>query len=139
MSLLAILLPVAAILLLAYRIYGGILARLFRLDGNATTPAVALRDDVDYEPISPGLLLGQHFSAIAAAGPIVGPILAGVAFGWAPALAWIRSWRMQTCCIFMALGTRSCWHSHEAPDRLGCPTSSAPTEPWPPDSWRSDG
>ena len=89
MSLLAILLPVAAILLLAYRIYGGILARLFRLDGNATTPAVALRDDVDYEPISPGLLLGQHFSAIAAAGPIVGPILAGVAFGWAPALAWI--------------------------------------------------
>ncbi|MFM8703350.1 MAG: carbon starvation protein A, partial [Planctomycetia bacterium] len=40
-------------------------------------------------PIAPQLLLGQHFSAIAAAGPIVGPILAGVAFGWLPALAWI--------------------------------------------------
>ncbi|MFM7250630.1 MAG: carbon starvation protein A [Planctomycetaceae bacterium] len=89
MSLLAILLPTAAVLLVAYRVYGAILARLFRLDPEAETPAVSLRDDVDYEPIAPGLLLGQHFSAIAAAGPIVGPILAGVAFGWAPALAWI--------------------------------------------------
>jgi len=89
MSLLAILVPCAVVLAVAYRIYGGILARLFRLDGSATTPAVALRDDVDYAPIPPQLLLGQHFSAIAAAGPIVGPILAGVAFGWLPALLWI--------------------------------------------------
>ncbi|OPZ24798.1 MAG: Carbon starvation protein A [Lentisphaerae bacterium ADurb.BinA184] len=44
---------------------------------------------MDYVPISPHFLLGQHFSAIAAAGPIVGPIVAGVAFGWGPALAWI--------------------------------------------------
>ena len=89
MSLLAVLLPSAVILLVAYRVYGSLLGRLFRLDPAATTPAVTLRDDVDYEPIPPQLLLGQHFSAIAAAGPIVGPILAGVAFGWVPALAWI--------------------------------------------------
>jgi len=89
MSLLAILLPSAFLLMAAYRLYGGLLTRLFRLDPDAPTPAVTLRDDVDYEPIAPQLLLGQHFSAIAAAGPIVGPILAGVAFGWAPALAWI--------------------------------------------------
>jgi carbon starvation protein len=89
MSLLAILLPSAVVLAVAYRLYGGLLARLFRLDPAAPTPAVTLRDDIDYEPIAPQLLLGQHFSAIAAAGPIVGPILAGVAFGWAPALAWI--------------------------------------------------
>ncbi|MCE9630088.1 MAG: carbon starvation protein A [Planctomycetia bacterium] len=89
MSLLAVLLPSAAILLVAYRVYGGLLARLFQLDPAAPTPAVTLRDDVDYEPIPPQLLLGQHFSAIAAAGPIVGPILAGVAFGWLPALVWI--------------------------------------------------
>jgi carbon starvation protein len=89
MSLLAILLPAAAILATAYVVYGRILARLFRLDDAAATPAVALRDDVDYEPIPPQLLLGQHFSAIAAAGPIVGPILAGVMFGWLPALVWI--------------------------------------------------
>ena len=89
MSLLAVLLPSAVVLMVAYRIYGSLLARLFRLDPSAPTPAVTLRDDVDYEPIPPQLLLGQHFSAIAAAGPIVGPILAGVAFGWLPALIWI--------------------------------------------------
>jgi carbon starvation protein len=89
MSLLAVLLPSAAVLLVAYRLYGSLLARLFRLDPAAATPAVTLRDAVDYEPIPPQLLLGQHFSAIAAAGPIVGPILAGVAFGWMPALLWI--------------------------------------------------
>ncbi len=89
MSLLAVLLPSAAVLAVAYVVYGRILARLFRLDPTVPTPAVELRDDVDYEPIPPQLLLGQHFSAIAAAGPIVGPILAGVAFGWLPALLWI--------------------------------------------------
>jgi carbon starvation protein len=89
MSLLFVLLPSALVLAIAYRVYGGLLSRLFRLDPAAPTPAVTLRDDVDYEPIAPQLLLGQHFSAIAAAGPIVGPILAGVAFGWLPALLWI--------------------------------------------------
>ena len=89
MSLLVILLPSAAVLVAAYLGYGSLLARLFRLDSAAATPAVTLRDDVDYEPIPPQMLLGQHFSAIAAAGPIVGPILAGVAFGWLPALLWI--------------------------------------------------
>ena len=89
MSLLTVLLPSAVVLLVAYRLYGSLLDRLFRLDPQAATPAVTLRDDVDYEPIPPQLLLGQHFSAIAAAGPIVDPILAGVAFGWVPALLWI--------------------------------------------------
>jgi carbon starvation protein len=89
MSLLVVIGGVTAILGLAYWIYGGFLKRLFRLDPEAKTPAVTMRDDVDYVPIPPHFLLGQHFSAIAAAGPIVGPIIAGVAFGWGPALAWI--------------------------------------------------
>ncbi|MBM4023561.1 MAG: carbon starvation protein A, partial [Planctomycetes bacterium] len=88
MSLLAVLLPAMVLLTAAYFIYGGLLSRLLALDPRAETPAVTLRDDVDYEPIPPQLLLGQHFSAIAAAGPIVGPILAGASFGWVPALAW---------------------------------------------------
>ena len=87
--LLPIVLASAVILSLAYVIYGRVLARLLRLDPQATTPAVSMRDDVDYVPIEPKFLLSQHFSAIAAAGPIVGPILAGVAFGWLPALIWI--------------------------------------------------
>ncbi len=89
MSMKPIVLLSAVVLLVAYRTYGRLLARLLRLDPNRATPAVELRDDVDYVPIEPKFLLGQHFSAIAAAGPIVGPILAGVLFGWVPAIAWI--------------------------------------------------
>jgi len=89
MSLLLIVLLSAAVLTAAYWTYGRTLARLLRLDPEAETPAVSLRDDVDYAPLAPNALLSQHFSAIAAAGPIVGPILAGVMFGWGPALAWI--------------------------------------------------
>jgi carbon starvation protein len=85
----AIVLISAAVLGIAYLTYGRLLARLLRLDPHAPTPAVELRDDIDYEPIAPGTLFPQHFSAIAAAGPIVGPILAGLAFGWLPALLWI--------------------------------------------------
>lgn len=89
MNLLVIVVPVAVILTIAYFTYGRVLSRLLRLDPNRPTPAVELRDDVDYSPIEPKFLLSQHFSAIAAAGPIVGPILAGVMFGWLPALIWI--------------------------------------------------
>lgn len=89
MSMLGIVLISAACLLTAYFTYGRLLTRLFRLRPDVSTPAVELRDDVDYAPIEPKFLLSQHFSAIAAAGPIVGPILAGVMFGWLPALIWI--------------------------------------------------
>lgn len=89
MNLLFVVIPSAIFLSIAYVTYGRFLARLLKLDPNVVTPAVELRDDVDYLPIESKFLLSQHFSAIAAAGPIVGPILAGVMFGWAPALAWI--------------------------------------------------
>lgn len=89
MSLLSVVVVCAAIFLIAYRVYGRLLAQLFRLDPDAKTPAVTMRDDADYVPIEPKFLMSQHFSAIAAAGPIVGPILAGVMFGWIPALLWI--------------------------------------------------
>lgn len=89
MSMLAIVLTSAAILSVAYWTYGPLLVRLLKLNPTAKTPAYELQDDVDYSPIAPNELLSQHFSAIAAAGPIVGPILAGVMFGWLPALIWI--------------------------------------------------
>lgn len=89
MNMLLIILGSAALLSVAYLTYGPLLVRLLKLDPNQTTPAVEMRDDVDYAPIAPNELLSQHFSAIAAAGPIVGPILAGVMFGWLPALIWI--------------------------------------------------
>jgi carbon starvation protein len=89
MSLLSIVALSAAVLLAAYFTYGRFLSRFLQLDSQRPTPAVELRDDIDYIPTEKKFLLGQHFSAIAAAGPIVGPILAGVMFGWLPALLWI--------------------------------------------------
>src|SRR5687768_8709369 len=76
-------------LFLGYRYYGAFIARQYRIDANAPTPAVTREDGVDFVPTRPFYLLGQHFSAIAAAGPIAGPILACQQFGWAPSILWI--------------------------------------------------
>src|SRR5512143_3133319 len=78
-----------AILGIAYVTYGRFLSKRLEVCDTCTTPASQINDGVDYVPARPGFLLGQHFSAIAAAGPIVGPILAGIWFGWLPALIWI--------------------------------------------------
>jgi carbon starvation protein len=73
-----------------YRWYGGFIDRtIIHPDNSNPTPANALRDNVDFVPSHPALLFGHHFSSIAGAGPIVGPILAYSLFGWLPALLWI--------------------------------------------------
>lgn len=77
------------IFLIGYRFYGRFLSRRLKLDDSCKTPACEINDGVDFVPAKSTLLLGQHFSAIAAAGPIVGPILAGIWFGWLPAILWI--------------------------------------------------
>lgn len=90
MSILFIVAGASVVLLVAYRMYGAFLARrVFQLDDSRVTPAVELADGNDYVPADATFLAGQHFSAIAAAGPITGPILAGTLFGWVPALIWI--------------------------------------------------
>lgn len=71
-----------------YIFYGRFLARRFELDPQMTTPAHAKRDDVDYMPAKTPVLLGHHFSSIAGAGPIFGPIFAAT-FGWIPVFLWI--------------------------------------------------
>ncbi len=74
---------------LAYRFYGRWVARQFVIDDSKTTPAISKNDGVDYVPTRPFYLFAQHFSAIAAAGPIAGPILACQTFGWFPCMLWI--------------------------------------------------
>lgn len=74
---------------IAHRVYGRLLARWFGLDPAVPTPAHTHRDGEDFEPTARFYLLSQHFSAISAAGPIVGPIVAATAFGWQPAFWWI--------------------------------------------------
>ncbi len=80
---------VIVVLVLGYRTYGRFIARQFALADTPDTPAHTKADGVDFVPTRPFYLFGQHFSAIAAAGPIVGPILACDQFGWLPALLWI--------------------------------------------------
>jgi len=82
-------LTVIVVLVLGYRFYSRFLVRQYALDDSRVTPAVARADGVDYVPTKRFYLFGQHFSAIAAAGPIAGPIMACITFGWAPCLVWI--------------------------------------------------
>ena len=85
----AILVATCVFCYLAYRIYGGFLSRHCRLDDERETPASSQEDGVDYVPTRASVLFGHHFSSIAGAGPIVGPILAATYFGWGPTWAWI--------------------------------------------------
>ncbi|MBM4782122.1 MAG: carbon starvation protein A, partial [Archangiaceae bacterium] len=82
MSLALLAIVVLVLLGLGYRLYGGFVSRQYALNDGAPTPAERLEDGVDFVPTRPFYLLGQHFSAIAAAGPIAGPILAAQQFGW---------------------------------------------------------
>lgn len=89
MSLTLLALAFLAWLVIGYFGYGRWITRQFKLDDSRETPAVAVDDGEDFVPARPFYLFGQHFSAIAAAGPIAGPIIACVAFGWLPCLLWI--------------------------------------------------
>jgi len=74
---------------LAYFIYGRFLEKRYDVDDSHVTPSHTNYDGVDRVPAHKAVLLGHHFSSIAGAGPIVGPIIAAVAFGWLPVLLWI--------------------------------------------------
>jgi len=89
MSLFQLALLALGFLALGYLIYGRLLSKVFGLSNQNPTPACQLNDGLDYVPAKAPLLMGQHFSAITAAGPIVGPILACLYFGWLPAILWI--------------------------------------------------
>ncbi len=63
--------------------------RVIQSDPNKMTPARMYMDGVDFVPTSRNVLFGYHFKSIAAAGPIVGAITAGLLWGWLPALIWL--------------------------------------------------
>ncbi len=85
----ALIIIIAAIVLLVigYICYGGWLAKQWGIDPKRKTPAVTREDGVDYVAAPPAVLMGHHFSSIAGAGPINGPIQASV-FGWVPVFLW---------------------------------------------------
>lgn len=74
----------------AYRVYAKVICRIFGVDPQEKTPAHTRYDGVDYVPArSWFVLFGHHFSSIAGAGPVIGPVLAVMLWGWAPALLWV--------------------------------------------------
>jgi carbon starvation protein len=74
---------------IAYRFYGLFIARrVLGIDEARTTPAVVLADGHDYHKTNRYVLFGHHFAAIAAAGPLLGPVLAAQ-FGFLPGAIWI--------------------------------------------------
>lgn len=78
-----------AILVAGYIFYGGWLAKQWGLGENKEeTPAHTMEDGQDYVPAKAPVLMGHHFSSIAGAGPINGPIQAAV-FGWIPVMLWV--------------------------------------------------
>lgn len=89
MSLTILVLVFLAVISSGYFGYSGFLRRVLSLDDSKTTPAYLKNDGNDFIPTKAFYLFGQHFSAIAAAGPIAGPIVACQLFGWGPSLLWI--------------------------------------------------
>ena len=87
MSALLILIVAVVLLALGYVFYGSWLAKQWGVDPNRETPAHTSYDGKDFVPANPAVLMGHHFSSIAGAGPINGPIQAAV-FGWVPVFLW---------------------------------------------------
>ena len=87
MSALLILIVAVVALALGYVFYGSWLAKEWGVDPSRETPAHTSYDGKDFVPANPAVLMGHHFSSIAGAGPINGPIQAAV-FGWVPVFLW---------------------------------------------------
>ena len=80
-----------AALLAGYVFYGRYLCKKWGVGENdQPTPAHTMEDGIDYVPAKAPVLMGHHFSSIAGAGPITGPISAAAAgFGWGACALWI--------------------------------------------------
>lgn len=87
MTALFIILAAIVCLIVGYVTYGSWLAKQWGIDLSRKTPAIEKEDGVDYVAAPPAVLMGHHFSSIAGAGPINGPIQASV-FGWFPVFLW---------------------------------------------------
>ena len=88
MNAVVILIVGIAILVCGYIFYGGWLAKKWGVGEGGETPAHTMEDGQDYVPAKAPVLMGHHFSSIAGAGPINGPIQAAV-FGWVPVMLWV--------------------------------------------------
>ncbi len=88
MNVLIILAVAAAAFYLASRFYSRSIARWLGEDKSVQTPAVKYCDGRDYVPTKSYIVFAHHFSAIAGAGPILGPTMA-ILYGFVPAWLWV--------------------------------------------------
>ena len=89
MNAITIVIASICILAIAYRLYGTfMMAKVLKVNDDKPTPAHLQKDGKDYVPTNKWVSFGHHFAAIAAAGPLVGPILAAQ-FGYLPGLLWL--------------------------------------------------
>ena len=78
------------VLLMGYFFYGKFFEKkIIEADKDRVTPAHRLNDKMDYYPSKTIMLFGHHFSSIAGAGPIIGPLVAVINFGWLAAIGWL--------------------------------------------------
>ena len=90
MNSVVIFLAASLALSIGYILFKKILSKLFDVDDSIPTPAHTCSDGCDYVPVRHWtVLFGHHFSSIAGAGPIIGPVLAVAIWGWFPSLLWI--------------------------------------------------
>ncbi|ANI29593.1 carbon starvation protein CstA [Yersinia entomophaga] len=77
------------ILTICYRLYGIFFVRkVLQVDDTEITPSHTFEDGKDYVPTKKWVNFGSHFAAIAAAGPLVGPVLAAQ-YGYLPGFLWL--------------------------------------------------
>ena len=88
MNVLLYLLVAAVAFVLASRFYARWVARELGENGARPTPAQEINDGRDYVPTKPHVVFAHHFSAIAGAGPIIGPTMA-ILYGFVPAWLWV--------------------------------------------------
>lgn len=89
MNSLTLIFAAACVFAIGYRFYGLFLAnKVMNLRDELETPAVTYEDGHDYMKTNKYVLFGHHFAAIAAAGPLLGPVLAAQ-FGFMPGALWI--------------------------------------------------
>lgn len=93
-----VLLGSVVFLVLGYRLYGNLFEKRVIKPTDALTPAHVQEDDFDFKPAKKLMLFGHHFTSIAGAGAIVGPMVAVYYFGWLPAVLWILGG-----CIFIGM------------------------------------
>ena len=99
MNALTLVFAALCIFAIGYRFYGIFFTqKVLGVSETRLTPAVKMADGHDYVKTDKYVLFGHHFAAIAAAGPLLGPVLAAQ-FGYMPGALWILVGCVMAGCV----------------------------------------